>query len=147
MANFQENLQELIAEKGLSLRKIGEDSEFTSGQLSEYLHGAYPTVEKGIKLAEYFDCSLDYLFGLTENRNYSKYNKKPFDLNLFIARYQDLLKINNITHWKFSKRVGLAESTLRHWQAGHKPITDRLYLIAITLNGSIDYLVGRIDKF
>lgn len=143
MTSFAENLKDLINEKGKSLRKIGNDSGFTSGQLSEYTHGAYPTVEKAIKLANYFDCSLDYMFGITEERNYTKYNNNPFDLELFIKRYNELLKENKTTHWQFCKRNELAESTLRHWKAGHKPIMDSLLIIARNLNGSLDYLVGR----
>ncbi len=147
MISFQETLKELIIEKGMSLRKIGKESGFTSGQLSEYLHGTYPSIERAIKLANYFNCSLDYLFGIVDERNYASYNDKPFDLVLFIKRYEELLKINNTTHWKFTNSCELAESILRHWKKGHKPLLDSLQIIALNLNGSIDYLVGRVDKY
>ncbi len=143
--SFIETLKELIEEKETSLRQIAKISDFSSGQLSEYLHGAYPTVEKAIKLAKFFDCSLDYLFGLSEERNYKSYNERQFDINLFIERYQKLLKENKTTHYKFAKRSELAESIIRHWRKGHKPLTDKLLFIAYGLNCSIDYLVGRID--
>ncbi len=146
MNGFAENLKELIEEKESSLRKIGKESGFTSGQLSEYLHGSYPTVEKAISLAKYFNCSIDYLFGICEERNYQNYVDRPFDLNLFIQRYEELLAENNLTHWQFTRRNELTESTLRHWKAGHKPLLDTLQIIATKLDGSIDYLVGRINK-
>lgn len=147
MYNFNENLKELIIEKDLSLRKIAKESGFTSGQLSEYLHGVYPTVDKAIKLADYFNCSLDFLFGVSDIKVYNKSNKNAFNSNLFLERYQIVLQKNGLTHWKFTRRNELTESTLRHWQKGRKPLIESLIIIAINLDTSIDYLIGRVDCY
>ena len=37
-------------------------------QYSRYLKGPIPTIETTFKIAKYFECSLDYLFGLSNDK-------------------------------------------------------------------------------
>ena len=144
MENFADVLKDLIIEKDLSLRKLGEESGFTSGQLSRWTNGKFPTIDNAIKLAKYFNCSLDYLFGLNEERNYANYINIDYDFNIFLKRYKLLLIENKMSHAEFSRQSNLSESCLRDWKKGHKPLTDTLVILAKNINCSIDFLLGRI---
>ena len=93
------------------------------------------------KIAEYFDCSLDYLFGLTDINKRSK--SGSYDHSKFIERYLNALKDNNITHFKFCQFAGLSESTLRHWKYGEMPKIETLIMIVKMFSLSLDYLTGR----
>ncbi len=139
MEQFAENLKDLIDDTGLSLRSLEKECGISANQLSGYERGVVPSVRIAIKLAKYFDCSLDYLFGLDDN--HSKCKVKSFDLPIFLKNYQNLLVKNKITHWKFCKIYQISESSLRHWKSGDVPSMANLYKIAINLGESIDNLL------
>ena len=139
MEKFCEVLKDLVIESNLSLRTIAIESGIAHSQLSRYLKSTIPTVEISIKLAKYFDCTLDYLFGLS-------YNKGKFcnhyDISKFLDRYLNILNQNGITHWKFSQLNNLSESNIRKWKNGKIPKMETLITIAQKLDTSIDYLLG-----
>lgn len=143
MKIFIENLKDLIFESGKSLRQLAEGSGVSAMQFSRYLKGSIPTIDITLKIAKYFECSLDYLFGLTEVKNNSKYKTYDYDMSKFLENYQKLLNENNITHYKFMKTSSFDESIIRHWKSGSTPRLDIIYYIAKNLNGSIDDLIGR----
>ncbi len=144
MENFSEILKDFIIDKELSIRKIAKESGVSASQYGKYLDKAYPTIPVAVKIANYFDCSLDFLFGISEKRNHEKYICKEYNMGVFLQRYSELLKHNKVSHWKFCKENGLSESNIRHWRSGHSPKIENLVFIAYNLSGSLDYLLGRI---
>ncbi|MCL2862052.1 MAG: helix-turn-helix domain-containing protein [Firmicutes bacterium] len=59
---------ELLQEKGITQYKFAKDLGLTHGQVTDWKVGrSNPTVERLIKVADYFDVSVDYLLGRTEN--------------------------------------------------------------------------------
>lgn len=143
MERFADVLKDLIVSRGLSLRKLAKESGVSAVQYSKHLRGAFPTVAVADRIVKYFDCSFDYIFGI--NDNYVPREYKEVDLSKFVPRYEDLLKSNGISHWKFAKENDLSESCLRHWKYGETPKIESLIIIASGLSGSIDYLLGRYD--
>ncbi|MBR7085324.1 MAG: helix-turn-helix transcriptional regulator, partial [Oscillospiraceae bacterium] len=60
-------IKERAKEKGLTLKKLLEDCELSRNALSSMQAGGYmPRVENLCKIADYLDCSLDYLLGRTD---------------------------------------------------------------------------------
>ena len=94
-------------------------------------------------MANYFNCSLDYLFALSNIKTNREYNE--FSLNKFIDRYEHILHKNNISHYKFAIRNNISEPSLRAWRRGQTPNIETLIKIAICVNVSIEYLIGRVD--
>ncbi len=143
MESFVEILKDLIDEKGLSLRQISIESKVNAMQLSRYLRGSTPTIDLALKLALYFNCSLDYLFGISTEKEEGKYKTCYYDMSKFLYNYQSLLNKNNLTNYKFMKNSNFDESVIRHWKAGAKPRLNIICYIASNLGGSIDKLIGR----
>lgn len=142
MENFKDVLKDLIVENNLSLRKIFLETKIATTRLSGYLKGSLPSIKSAIKLSNFFNCSLDYLFGISENKtNYSI--SSNYDLSLFVPRYEKALEENKISHWKLCQTSDLNESSLRKWKKGTTPKIDSLIIIAKELSTSIDYLIGR----
>ena len=141
--NFVEILKDLVDEAGLSLRQLSQESGVSTMQLSRYLKGSTPTVDVTLKLAVYFNCSLDYLFGLSQEKEEGRYKTSDYDMSKFLHNYQNLLKNNNLSNYKFMKDGGFDESIIRHWRAGAKPRLNIVYYIALNLGGSMDELIGR----
>ena len=140
MYNIAETLKDLIFESGKSIRTIGFESGIPDSQLCRYIRTTIPQYEISLKLAKYFDCSLDYLFGLSETKGkfYDKY-----DITKFVPRYLKLLEENQTTHWKVSHKFNVSESGLRKWKHGVIPKMETIAEIAENLGSSIDYLCGK----
>ena len=143
MEVFIENLRDLITETNKSLRQLAVESNVPAMQFSRYLNGSIPTIETTLKIAKYFECSLDYLFGLSSSKETNKYTTYDYDISKFLANYDKLLKQNNTTHYKFMKASGYDESIIRHWKSGSIPRLDIIYYIAKNLGSSMDNLIGR----
>lgn len=90
------NLKKLREKKKLNQialsMKIGVSQEI----ISQYELGTtLPTVTNLIKLADYFNCSLEYLLGMTNNPNrISDLNKSDLEKNTLFEKYNFLNKEN-----------------------------------------------------
>ena len=70
MATFADRLKELRKVKEASQRQMSIYMDITERNYQRYEHGkADPSISKAIKLADYFDVSLDYLTGRTDIKN------------------------------------------------------------------------------
>lgn len=66
------NLFMLIESQGLSASKVSAETGISTGNISDWKKGrSMPTAQKLDILAEYFNCSVDYLLGRTDNPNIS----------------------------------------------------------------------------
>lgn len=140
MYNFAEVFKDLVFESGKSLSVVSAETGIADSQLSRYVRRTIPKYEISLKLASYFDCSLDFLFGLSESKGKFYGN---YDITKFVPRYLKLLEENGTTHWQFSKKYNISESGLRKWKHGIIPKMETIAIIAENLGTSIDYLVGK----
>lgn len=70
---FFVNLKKLRKEHGISQIKLALDLNTSQNTISRYETGdREPGIAELIKLAEYFDVSIDYLVGRTENPKFNK---------------------------------------------------------------------------
>lgn len=66
-------LKQLREEKGISQLKLAMDLSVNQNTISRYETGVREAdYAMLIKIADYFDVSVDYLLGRTENRNFLK---------------------------------------------------------------------------
>lgn len=139
MNEFQERLQDLLVENELSRlqlsKKIGISFETLNGYFNK---GFYPELSVAIKIADYFDCSLQYLMGLTEDYQTSDKNNLSF-----IDTIKKLLSENNLSIEKFMKALNMSEANYYRWKnKNNNPAMQSLIAIAKFFDVSIDYLVG-----
>ena len=70
MSKFGERLKELREEKGLLGKDLAKAFNVESATITNWEKGnRCPKDDILIKLADYFDCSLDYLLGRTDNKS------------------------------------------------------------------------------
>lgn len=63
------NLKKLRKEKGISQLKLAMDLNMTQNTISRYETGERePGINELIKIADYFDVSIDYLVGRHQNK-------------------------------------------------------------------------------
>ena len=97
-------------------------------------------------LCNYFNISLDYIFSLTDNK---QYNNSKNDINLLESgkRLKEFRKENKITQTKLADFLTTSFSNVSAYERGINIIsTTYLYAICKKYNISADYLLGKIDS-
>lgn len=140
---FAERLSDLLFEANLNPPKFSKILKCGRVTINRYVSGSkMPSVDMLVKIADYFQCSTDYLVGLEDEDYQQNFIKCP----KFKDRLPILLKHCHITRYKLQQLSGISESTLYYWSKGKtKPTIDKLIKIADVLNCTLDFVIGRTD--
>jgi len=141
---------------GQRLRELREFSDLKQKDIAKFLdisenlycmyETEYQTIPSKylISLANYFNISLDYLFGLSKEKNIIN---KDISIKLFGERLKKLRKDNKLTQIKLANSLNTTQSVIADYERGRYLIaTPFLYTICKKYNISADYLLGRIDN-
>ncbi len=69
---FWEIFYDLCISKGLKPNPLGKQIGVSSSTITQWKQGSVPSGDTLAKIADYFDCSVDYLLGRTDNPNSHK---------------------------------------------------------------------------
>lgn len=101
-----------------------------------------PSLATAVKLADFFECSLDFLAGKIEiDRKVTPRPLPPFYENL-----RKVMKERNITRYFLTHKTReIRDSHFSNWIQGDQPKLITVCILAKHLDVSLDYLVGRTD--
>ena len=92
------------------------------------------------KIANYFDCSTDFLIGLENETYQTNFKQCP----PFYQRFNFILKHFKISRYKLGQLTNISESALYFYAKGQRePSLQNLILICEKLNCTLDFLLGR----
>ncbi len=95
-----------------------------------------------IRIADYFNISVEYLLGRTDN----SYFFKAEIVTTFLERYQALKAENNLTDYAIAQKLHITTSYTTNWKnKKYMPSIINLIELSETFKVSIDYLLGRTD--
>ena len=121
-------------------------------QISDSLYSRYEKEKQTIPikhlntLCNYFEVSLDYIFGFTDKRKHKNMLRKIV-LNKSSERLKIVRKENNLTQIELAKILNVDNSMLAKYESGKYLIsTPYLYTICKKYNVSADYLLGKTDE-
>ena len=141
-----ENINDYCSDNDITIKALAKKIGIGDSALYKYVNGkSLPTVDVVVKIANYMDCSINFLVGLDNDPKLFKF-KQTYDRTLFFPRYDALLKQNKITHYQLAKKLNFAQANLDYWKKGILPYLDKIYDIANYFGVSIDYLIGRADE-
>ena len=141
LSNYSETLSELMLQRNLNAEDLSKLIPIDRSTITRYLEGkTIPTLPYAIILADYFGCSLHYLFGLT-----NEYDKKIYlSCPPFSQIFQETLKSHNCTKYRLNKDLGFHNNSLIDWFYGRRiPTIDNLIILANHFGCTLDELVGR----
>ena len=96
-------------------------------------------------VCNYFNVSMDYMVGLSNNQNYKNINKK-LNKELIGKRLKTFRNENNLSQEVLAKEINTSHSTISAYETGKTMLlTAFAYDIAKKYNISMDWLCGRID--
>lgn len=103
------------------------------------------SVEFANELANLYNVSLDYLFGLCNNSE--KCINRKINNSLIKERLILLRKEKKLTQIELSQILGYHQRTYAHYETGDVlPTIYKLYYIALYYDVSLDYLSGRSNR-
>ena len=143
---YMEKFKQLRERIGLSITQVAKILEIDRSQYGHYENN-YITIpiKHLVKLCNYFEVSIDYIFGFTDTINY----KNIQGINKIEAgkRLKQFRKENNLTQTKLSEYLNTSFSNVSSYERGINLLaTNYLYAICNKYNISADYLIGRIDN-
>ncbi len=95
--------------------------------------------------ANFFDVSLDYVFGLTNKKQYPN-SRKEINRDTTKFRLKQIRKQNNYTQIKLAKYLNTSPSVWCDYERGRYLVsTTFIYEFAKKFDVSVDWLLGKID--
>lgn len=142
-------------EKLKELREFNDLSQYDMAKLLNIKRSSYNQFEQQYdiipikrlnEVANIFDCSIDYILGLTNIKKYNN-SKKEIDKELSQKRLKEMRINLGFTQDKLAKMLKTSQSVIVGFERGRNIIaTPFLYEICQKYNISADYILGRIDK-
>ena len=143
LSNFAERLKELMIENDLTASIIADKLRIDKSTVSKYLsQERAPSIENAIKLANFFDCTLDFMLGLVDENIKKDFKHCP----QFSERLQFLFINKGKTKYALKKQTNISQSLLYYWLHDiYSPSVDNVIKLSDFFNCSVDYVLGRVD--
>ena len=140
---FQKRLSGMIIDSGLTRKTVQIECGISKDIFNRAAKiGVIPGTRSLIKIADYFDVSIEYLVGLTDDEQFIKSAGSVS----FLARLNETIRIRETNNCALANKVGIARSLFNTWEKyDYIPTIEILYLLSEPLKVSIDYLLGRTD--
>lgn len=143
--DFQNRFIDLVEDLEIKNKtEIASSINLTYATFSKiYNYGIFPRVPILMRIADYFDISVDYLICNTDV-NYFVKSKHP---KTFQQRLLELKQEKGITTtYKLADSLHIHRNNIAQWNKQNSiPLLNDLELIADYFKVSIDYLLGRTD--
>ena len=141
-SKFADRLTELMEEANLNALNLTTIIGCGNSAINRYKNGELPSLGILLRLADYFQCTTDFLLGLTEESTSKTFLSVP----PFSERFPMLLKHFGISAYKLQKITDIGETTIRDWKKGvSSPSIDSIMRIAEKLECSVEFVIGRTN--
>ena len=138
--DISERLTELMNEKVINNKELAEILGVSPHTVGIWKKGRNNMrLPQFIAIADYFNCSLDFLAGRSE----TVIDFIPKKCPPFYERLREILKRNNITKYRVNADTKIKSSHFVDWKNGAEPQIHSLIELADYLDISLDYLLGR----
>ena len=142
MSNLKlsERLIELMTLQNLNNEALGEALNINDKTVGRWKNGTSSIkLSNALKLADYFNCSLDFLTGRSENM--LDFTPKPCPP--FYEHLLSVLSNQKISRNKINRETNIKSSHFVDWKNGSDPNIISLIELADYLDITLDTLVGR----
>ena len=136
---FKELIEDLDYKKSEIPKRIGIDYDVFT-KIMDY--GRIPKPIILIRIADYFNVSIEYLLGRTNEI----YFEKSTLSKSFYERYTELKNLYQLTDYAVAQKLHIATSYTSNWKKkGFIPSLTNLILLSEIFETTLDYLLGRTD--
>lgn len=140
--HFCERFSDLLDEGGMTLKDAAAATGIKLSRLYDFKSGKHaPSLDNAVKLKELFGCSLDYMFGFTDDYVHGKHART----GEVCDRVKTAIDQSKYSRYALSTKTGIDQSQLARWYGGKQPSLVSLVNLAKHLGVSLDYLAGYDD--
>ncbi len=142
MANFAERLKEFLDESHKDIKEFADLWKVDLSEIYSWLRSeCLPSCPNITKIADCFECSIEYLLGRKE----TEYEfKVKIDRKTFSQKFNEILTNNNVTEYRFVKDTGLSRDKVSAWRKGIRlPKISSLIVVSEYFDITIDGLLDR----
>jgi transcriptional regulator with XRE-family HTH domain len=140
--NFGDRLKEMIIDNKI-IRIEDFCKEIGVGRTDFYRwwsNKTVPSVENIVKLANAFNCTVDFLIGKVDDNYITHFKALP----PFSQQLRSIMNEYGTNPYKLSRDAKISRASVYEWLNGTSEITlASLIKVAETLDCSVDYLIGR----
>lgn len=137
MIDFIQTVNNILKEQGKTTKNLFDDNVVSENTYYKYKQ-RYPSLKTIIKIANYLNVSIDYMFELSDENNFKTYslNKLSFYKNIIT-----LINSKKISGRKFCNSLNFSRDNLIRWKNGTLPNIQTLIDISTYFNCTIDDLL------
>ena len=141
LSKFGETVKELMDERNLNGKQLGLELGVAGPTITRYIQGKHmPDMHILVLIADYFNCSTDYLLGREPDNHNLKFKRCP----PFAEQIEILAKKLCPTFNAFYTKAGIHESTFYEWKCGSSiPTLESIIRIADKFECRVDFVLGR----
>ena len=140
---FQKRFKAIITDGDYSRTELISLIPISNATMSNaLLYGIVPSTKLLIRIANFYNISLNYLLGKTDVNDFiESVNRVSFQ-----NRFDSLCEEKGVTHYKVATDCAFDKSNISKWfSKGYLPELEILELLCDYFNVSIDYLLCRTD--
>lgn len=138
---FADRLKELIEINEITVKHLAEKTCITGSGIYGYLSKLHaPNLKGAIKVSDYFQCPLDFLFGFCD-----EYQRKTRKIVASVSeRVHTAIDKSGKTRYRLARELNVADRQFSRWYHGKtEPSLFSLVSMAKILGCPIEYLAGR----
>ncbi len=145
VTTFTERANEFCILKGYAPKTLAQAVGVTHATLLNALSGRHaPSTRLFFGLLQAFDCSADYLLGLTNDSPENAVYRAP--MQSFGKRFARLLQESGVSQYALTRAHGISGNLIYRWLRDLTyPSPETMAKLATALHCSVDYLLGRTD--
>ncbi len=138
---FRASLNEIMLMRDMDSVRLGAELRVDSSVVRRWCNKCKDIRLKTlIRLADYFQCSIEYLCGKTQENEEASYE---LVYPHFGDRLLIVMKELNIKPFRLFRETDIIPSKYYYWVYGGEPSLTSLNVLAEYFNFTLDYLVGR----
>ncbi|MCX4313823.1 helix-turn-helix domain-containing protein [Pumilibacter muris] len=144
LSKFAETLDSLMFEQKITATQLAAAIGLDLATISRALHAQYtPSVNTLLKLADFFNCTTDYLLG----REPENYPSAFLPCPPFAEQLVRLKERFNCPWCHFYKHAQISASRFYEWKSGSRePTLNGIIALADGFDVTVDYILGRVKN-
>lgn len=141
LSKFAENLKDLIFDSRINQKILSAETGIDKASVSRYVNGiSIPNLKSTVLLADYFECSIDFLIGKSEENCHAGFRPCP----PFSERLKYYLSIYNGSPYCLCRELGLPDNKFYGWRDGLCfPTVANVEKLADFFKCTVDGFLGR----